>query len=401
MSKKLVINCASCDARKVTEEKLMAYDEVVINAALVITSVESRAIMDKFPVTMNCASVIDVEGDVQVSTVNGLAQIKSTDTLTGGKRFLIVNGSAEIGAGTEKVLEQYAGILINGSVIYPESVGACLGMMKVNGSSICYPDGAIVLKRSAVIDRTFALRAKKNLYWAQKRLIMVDPELDMEKLKQKGATFCAHEAIVAESKVEAAVELLDEKTEIVVVPDGTTVIMDDVTLNDITVKKYGTRLYILGEASVEKDAAAAIGSLEYLVICGDVSVGEGLKDLLLEKADKISGTVQVVKNNMILADKSSVRISAWLLEREPEGILVKDCTSVTIDPDVPKEMIVEKLSIVDCASVICSEDQEDAVGSICCDVANIGREGSALDVGKLIEEAVSAGTAVNCSEYVL
>ena len=43
MAKKLTINCASCDTRKVTEEKLAAYEEITINAAMVLTSAESRA----------------------------------------------------------------------------------------------------------------------------------------------------------------------------------------------------------------------------------------------------------------------------------------------------------------------------------------------------------------------
>lgn len=400
MAKKLTINCASCDTRKVTEEKLAAYEEVTINAALVLSSAESRAIMDRYPVTMNCAKVLDVEGDVQVSTINGHAAIKSTDVPTGERRYLIVNGSLEIGPDTRSVLEGYVGILVNGSATYPESVNGCLGMLTINGSTLCYPDGAIVLKKDAVIDRTFALRAKNSLYWSAKRMIVVDPKLDVEVLKQKGATFSTKEAIIAESKVEQMAELLDERTEIVVVPDGTAVILDDVTLNAGIVKKYGTKLYILGGLTIEKEGENALESLEYLTVHGDVSVPQGLKEMLQEKDGEITGDVRVIRHSKVLRDKVKARISAWMLEREKDGLLVMDCAEVQIDPDVTLELITEKLSIRDCATVVCTEEQEAAVNSICEGVADVGPQEGENGLGGMIRDMIN-GSTINAADYVM
>lgn len=165
MAKKMVINCANCDARKVTEETLSAYESVMINAATVFVSPETKELLNRYGATMNCANVMELDADVEVSTVNGSAQIDSSDVVT-GRKYLTVNGSLEIGPDTQDVLERYVGISVNGSVTCPESISAYLGKIKVNGATTCYPDGAIILKRSAVVDRLFALRAKQRLYWS-------------------------------------------------------------------------------------------------------------------------------------------------------------------------------------------------------------------------------------------
>lgn len=70
----------------------------------------------------------------------------------------------------------------------------------INGSVACYPDGAIVLKRNAVIDGLFALRAKSALYWAERRMIMVDADLDADALKSKGAQLRSKAGNIARSR---------------------------------------------------------------------------------------------------------------------------------------------------------------------------------------------------------
>lgn len=105
------------------------------------------------------------------------------------------------------------GMVVNGVVRYPESLSGSLGMLTVNGTSVCYPDDAIVLKNNAVIDRLFALRAKQRLYWTNKRMIMVDSQLEPEALKAKGAGFCAREVILAQSLAEGMIDLIDEQAD--------------------------------------------------------------------------------------------------------------------------------------------------------------------------------------------
>lgn len=412
MAKKLVINCATCDTRKVTEEKLASFESVNINAAMILTNDRSRALLDRYPVKMNCAQVLDLGEDVQIGVVNGSTTIKGTDPLSDTKRCLIVNGSINIEAGSEKALSQYVDIIVNGSATYPESLSGCLGMMKVNGSAACYPDGAVVLKRNAVIDRTFALRAKQVLYWTKNRLIMVDDKLDAAALAAKGATFSGKEAIVAESKAEALAPLIDEKTDLIIVPDGTSVITDDVELDNGILKRYGGKLYIIGQLTVNDDAAQALAQVQWLTVRGDVKAAEALKDQLQQISGEITGKISVPFGGRQITDKGSARISKWMLEREEKGLLVSDCATVKLDADIPKELIVDRLRIEDCATVHCAAEQEDAVTAICQDVGVIetGEKGGLVQdilgmagVGSLPEAASKLldTSVINASEYVM
>lgn len=79
---------------------------------------------------------------------------------------------------------------------------------------------------------------------------MVDPELDAEKLRAKGVTFSTKEVIISESKVESFIDLIDEKAEIIIVPDGTVVVLDDLDLDDAALRKYGKKLYVIGDVTI-------------------------------------------------------------------------------------------------------------------------------------------------------
>lgn len=378
MPKKMVINCGDCDARHVSEETLAAYETISINAGTLLVTPESRNLLNRYNVALNCGDVLELEKDVHLSTINGNHQIKSSDA-PGEKTCLVVNGSLEIGPGTAQVLKQYVGIHVNGNATYPESIGSSLSMMQVNGSVMCYPDDAIVLKRSAVIDRLFALRAKERLYWSAKKMIMVDPKLDGKVLASKGATFSTGEVILAESKVEDLIDLIDEKAEIVIVPDGTAVIDDDVEFDEMTVKHYGRKLYITGDLKVLEECDQ-LDELEYLNIRGDAEVIESMKERLMEVLTEIEGDVKVVRipKGRKLGDKMKLKLSRWLLEQEEEGIFVEDCMKVVLDSDIPAEMILEKLCFRDCMEIKCTPEQEAAVAAVSEDVMAIGGLGKML-----------------------
>ena len=409
MAKKLMINCATCDARNALEENYAHYEQITINCAMVLTSPNAKAVMNKLPFTLNCANVLEVEGNVDLRTINGSSEIKRGDVVPASKYYMIVNGALTIGPDTQEQLAQCVGMSINGSLTCPESIYAALTGVNVNGSTTCYPDGAIVLKRNAVIDKLFVLRAKNNLYWAGRRMIMVDPELDADKLKSKGAAFSTKEAIIAQSKVEALVDLIDEKAEIIIVPDGTSVVLDDITLDADTLRRYGKQLYVIGDVTVTEDADI-LDELTYLNIRGDVKVPQALKEKLLEVLTEISGEVKIAKpKGATLEDKPFVKITRWMLEQQPMGIHVCDCAIVKIADDIPKELIVERLHIEDCGVVKCCEELEDAVTMICTDVGVVGSaaDNNELGVGDMIKDALGGikgaldTKVINAADYVL
>ncbi len=397
MAKKLNINCALCDARNLTPEALEGYDSIAINAADILTNAASRAILTKVKAKLNCANVVDIAEDVKLVQANGFYEI--TGTLASEERLvLVVNGKLQIAPGTQKILKQYVSIAVNGEVLYPESLGPYLGMMTVNGSTAVYPDDAIALKRNAVIDRTFALRAKNSLYWAEKRLVMVDPNLEVRMLKEKGARFSGKEAIIAESKVESLAELIDDRTDIIIVPDGTAVITDDVTLDTATVRRYGKRLYVFGDLTVEDGAEDAIAQLEYLTVKGDVTVVKPLYEQLMAVANEISGDVTVRKGRY-LEDLDRVVISSWLLESEADGVSVSDCETVVLEPELTRDLIAKKLTISDCERVVCSQEQMSAVYLVCNDVEKITTDEND-DAEEMEDSEQSDVTKINAAKFV-
>lgn len=409
MAKKLMINCATCDARNALEENYAHYEQITINCAMVLTSPNAKAVMNKLPLTLNCANVLEIEGDVDLRTINGRSEIKSGDVVPATKYYMVVNGALTIGPDTQKQLAQCVGMNINGSLTCPESIYATLTGVKVNGSTTCYPDGAIVLKRNAVIDKLFALRAKNSLYWSGRRMIMVDPELDAEKLKTKGVTFRTKEAIISQSKVESLIDMIDESTEIVIVPDGTAVILDDITLDEDTLRRYGKQLYVIGDVTVPEDADA-LEEVKYLNIRGDVKVPQAHREKLLAVLTKISGEIKTAKpKGATLEDKPFVKITKWMLEQQPMGIDVCDCAIVKIADDIPKELIAQRLHIEDCGVVKCSEELEDAVTMICTDVGQIGNSSEDDDtgIGDMMKtvmggiKGVLETKVINAAEYVL
>ena len=409
MAKKLMINCATCDARNALEENYAHYEQITVNCATVLTSPSAKAMMNKLPFTLNCANVLEIEGAVDFRTINGSSEIKSGDVVPASKYYMLVNGALTIGPDTQEQLAQCVGMTINGSLTCPESIYATLTGVNVNGSTTCYPDGAIVLKRNAVIDKLFVLRAKSNLYWSGRRMIMVDPELDATKLKTKGATFSTKEVILSQSKVEELIDLIDEKAEIIIVPDGTSVVLDDITLDADTLRRYGKQLYVIGDVTVTEDADI-LDELTYLNIRGDAKVPQDLKEKLISVLTEISGEVKIAKpKGATLEDKPIVKITKWMLEQQPMGIDVCDCAVVKIADDIPKELIVERLHIEDCGVVRCCEELEDAVTMICTDCGAVGSaEGEdGMGIGDMIKDALGGikgaldTKVINAADYVL
>ena len=409
MAKKLMINCANCDARNILEENYAHYEQITINCAMVLTNPNAKAVMNKLPLVLNCANVLEIEGDVDLRTVNGSSEIKQSDAVPGSKYYMMVNGSLTIGPNTQAQLAQCVGMSINGSLTCPESIYASLSGVTVNGSTTSYPDGAILLKRSAVIDKLFALRAKSSLYWSSRRMIMVDPQLDADKLRAKGVTFSTKEVIISQSNVEPLIDLIDENAEIIIVPDGTAVVLDDITLNEDALRRYGKQLYVIGDVTVAEDADA-LDEIQYLNIRGDVKVPQAHKEKLLRVLTEISGEVEIAKpKGAVLEDKPYLKITKWMLEQQPLGLYVSDCAIVKIADDIPKELILHRLHIEDCAMVKCSEELEDAVTMVCADVAKIGggEEGDGMGIGDMLKAAMGGikgaleTKVINAADYVL
>ncbi|MBQ2202476.1 MAG: hypothetical protein II412_07860, partial [Clostridia bacterium] len=71
--KKMMVNCAVCDMRSVSEETLKSYEQITVNAATMIVTPEKKDLINRYNVTMNVADVIEVPAgeNVRVISQNG------------------------------------------------------------------------------------------------------------------------------------------------------------------------------------------------------------------------------------------------------------------------------------------------------------------------------------------
>jgi hypothetical protein len=404
--KKMVVNCANCDMRNVSEETLKSYEQITVNAATVLVTPEKKDLIARYNVMLNVADVIEVPAgeNVRVINQNGSYELTADRAPQDGETVLLfVNGVLNIDADAAEAAQKYYKINVNGSVTMPKSISGRLNNLSVNGSVSTYPDGAIRLNRNAEIDKTFPLRAKENaLYWASRRLIFTDLALNVEKLNNLNVRFAAKTALIAESLAETVVPMLSEDTDILIVPDGTKFFGFDARMNKRFLKKFGTKAYINGDLTVEDDAEEILKEIEYLYVNGDVKIPEALADAFEDIDAHYDELMIQKKTGKIIEDHVRATVDKALLEKYEDGILVTDCAMVHIAKDVSPELILERLTIADCAQVYCTEQQEAAVSAVSKDVASIG--GADESMKDVLTGALHLNPefkVVNAAEYVM
>lgn len=367
--KNLEINTAICDVRHVTEELLSAYEKVEINAATIITAPAAQVLLSRLEI--NCANTITLEENVRFSTINGPLSITAGQAVPEEKLFLVVNGPVDIETGCEEVLKSYAGMSINGPVTCSESMAGLLGSFSINGPVRTYPDGAIRLKSRTKLDRIFHLRAKRDaLYYAASKITALSPDIDFGKLAEKNVRFVTKKLLVSESLVEAALPLFDEKTDIVVLPDGCAYVDDDAELDASLLKRYGGKLYVNGDLTIGPDSAGLLDQVSFLRTGGDLLVCRSLRDRVLAM-DAEYDHLYVVGSTLITG-RAQAEVSAAMLETAEEGVSVISCANVVIAEDISPELLKEKLvSVVSCATVQCTGEQRPVVEALAEDVAAV------------------------------
>jgi len=369
--KKLQINCAICDTRNITEEILSAYEAVQINAATLVTSPEAQALLGRYRVCVNTAGTAAISGDARFSLVNGPMTIGASSAVPEEKLYVVVNAPLTIESGCEAVLRSYAGMTVNGPVTCPESMSGLLSAFQINGPIRTYPDGGILLKKTAVLDRFFHLRTKQDaLYCAPGRVIALAPDIDFARMAEKNVRFVTKELLVSESYAEAAVAMVDERADITILPDGCAYVDDDAVLDENLVKRYGGKLYIDGSLSITPHSASALDQVSYLRVNGDLLVCRSMKDRVMEM-DMAYDRLRVV-GGLLISGRVQAEITAGLLADAEDGVSVMDCASVAFAGDVTAELLKEKLvSLSGCAMVICADkEQKSVIEALAEDVAS-------------------------------
>lgn len=373
--KNFMLNCEVCDTRKMKEEDYSNYEKMMINTELVIVNGASKSILNRLPVMINQESTIEIPDDIEIvlKTVNGSYEITGS-TMVQEHTLLLINGPLTIHQGTEEVLEKYEKISVNGSVRCPKSLEGYLGKLSVNGALTVYPDDCVLLDKAYVLDKYFPLRAREGgRYYAENRVIIQDRSVDLAKLAQKQVHFITKELIVPESLVEDCITVFDERADFVVVPDGMTLLYGDTVLNEQLVEKEGPDLYIYGSVRLdpECDIEALEKGLKKLIVKGKVTLRRSQESAFRKLAADYD-RLEISWEGRTLENKASIRIDKSLLESTPEGVRVRNIATIKVAEDVTPQLIMDRLSIANCAKISCSEEQESAIAAIAQNVAKIG-----------------------------
>ncbi len=371
--KNKIINAAICDAREVTEESLSGFDKIIINAASLIAGERSKELLNRYHVSLNVSEVIDVpDGQkIDVNVINGTGEIGPGADGTG--IFLVVNGKLTVLSGSEDAVKSYSSILVNGKAMVPDAMEGKLTNMKVNGKTVYYPDGATILARNTAISDLFVRRAANSRYYCPGNLFILDETIDTDALIAKGLYFSAKKIIVAESLLDRLIDRFDEEAGIVRVPDGTKLADGDLELKMKTIRKFGNKLCVPGDVTICD--ADALSALEYLFVTGKVIVSAELEDAF-EEIDSEYGELKVVNPcSKAFSERLFLKIGPDTLRKYPGGISAEHCMKVRLSPELTPEEISEKLSISECAVVVCTKAQEEAVTMISENVAKISADG--------------------------
>lgn len=367
--KKKVINCAFCDARNVSEESLAGYDQIMINAAIILTNERAKQLLDRYPVTLNAASVtmLPDKADLTEKVVNH--EFTLGPDADGKDCLLVVNGKLTLENGSLAAAESFYQIIANGTVRMPRSFNGKLHHLTNNGKIIYYPDGASLLNSTTVIDDLFVQRAQNSFYYCLDTLFFLDTALNTTRIEEKRLRFSAEKVVIAESLMSALLPRIDEEAKVIPVPDGTMFLEEDVELKPRTIKKYGAKLYIDGNITI-KDKEA-LDRLEYLYVTGDARVLKSLEDTFLDQSFVYDALKVIDPEIGYVSEKTSAKVGPQLLRSYPKGVVVEECAVVKLSPDLSPADILKNLTIRDCATVKCTKEQEEAVSMISEEIASI------------------------------
>ena len=246
MKKNLNVDAMILDLRNVQEDFLDRYEQIKLDCMIALTSPRVQTLLSQHNISLDSMLCKNVPEEVSVAA---------------------------------EVLQKYACILVNGMIYCPQCLSAVVSARCIlNGKLAVYPDDAVLLPGSSIkLDNTFLLRAQSRLYWNEHRFLAVDPRLDTAALAAKSCSFSAPKAILCASLAPVLAPLFPDSTELIIVPDGTAVVEDDLELTASSLRRYGTRLYVLGDAVIPAESADLLAQIEFLHVTGEVELPDALE----------------------------------------------------------------------------------------------------------------------------
>ena len=169
------------------------------------------------------------------------------------------------------MLRRYVRIIVNGKVKLPRSLVPVVGSQcMVNGKVVSYPDGAGAGASTAKLNKNFLLRAEEAAPLARKMFIAADPISWTRRRWLQGCAFYSAPRHFDREPGRAAGPAVYRGHQLIVVPDGTAVVEEDLKLSALSQRRYGSRLVRAGDVVIPEERPADLSALEYLKVEGNV-----------------------------------------------------------------------------------------------------------------------------------
>lgn len=401
--KKMIINCDICDTRTMSVEAYDKYEQIIINADLLIVNSKSKELFNSLPTICNVDETIEVEDDRKFNfiTSNGNYEIKPNMQVD-DNTILVVNGCLKINPDAEDVLKNYYKICVNGVVKCPKSLEGCMKSLSLNGSIDFYPDDCIMLDEYFTLDKYFPIRAKNNgKYHAANTVILSDEDVDVNKLIEKNIQFSTKTFITTETMLEKSIVLFDETVKLIVSPSDCKLICENVILDQTLFEKYGSNMFIYGNLVINEDSSSVIKKIEKLIVKGCIYIKkqfvEDLKNIDVEY-DALS-----IESGRKIENKPSVTLDNTLFTHSPDGIHVLNTANVNIKDDISPDTILNSLKIENCAMVFCNEEQKSAIDAVSINVATVltDKAESGIQGGINLLKTLFNNKIVNADNYIM
>ena len=145
---------------------------------------------------------------------------------------------------------------------------------------------------------------------------------------------------------------------------------DDLDLTAAALRRYGTKLYVLGDVTVSADCIAALGKLEFFHASGTVTLPQEAEETFCAIPDLAYDKLRVLSGHLF-SGLPKLTLTPDLLAQYPEGIACVDCAMVRLDPALLPDEIAKHCQFDGCALVQCTEVQQNAVAAVSRNVAQI------------------------------
>ncbi|GHU76891.1 hypothetical protein FACS189461_4970 [Spirochaetia bacterium] len=261
----LKLNCGFACLLRDKAGQFDKYEQVNINAGELIISSEVNAKLAAKGAHIN-------SGDTRVMDIPGeILQLDGGAVIDGGVKleglFVIVRGDLVVLADGVKNLGEAAGLLVTGTIYYPESA-AMTSLVKVSGRKRAYPEGAYVVSGDHDLEKLLAaVPADAKRIWISGRLRTLE-KTGLEAARTAGLSFICSSLFTYEGLNSAYGDLFTcpDRT---LIPDGYEITG---SIKSAELPFHGPNVYVLGDFTMEEKDIPLLDEITSIIVKGKASL---------------------------------------------------------------------------------------------------------------------------------